>query len=359
MRNSNIIDQKSFFRYTRQIVLPDFGKEGQLKLANASVLVIGCGGLGGPALLFLTAAGVGKIGIVEFDTVSESNLHRQILFDESDIGKSKAIIAKGKLSKLNSSIEIIIYNTALNSTNALKIIESYDVIVDCSDNFPTRYLVNDACEILQKPFVYAAIHQFEAQLAVFNLNGSASYRDLYSQPPPPHMAPDCSTAGVFGALAGTIGSMQSLEAIKIITGIGKVLSDNLMVMDFKDMIFRKIRINKVTDRIKPTELIDYEDFCGIKSQDELGINKETFLKHRSDFELIDIRPAYEHEIGNLGEINLEAADLEGWINDLNPNKKYLLYCTSGKRSKVLAEKIKGLKTEMKIYYLDAEISDCW
>jgi sulfur-carrier protein adenylyltransferase/sulfurtransferase len=344
-------------QFSRQIILPNFGVATQEKLKAAKVLVIGCGGLGGPAALFLTAAGVGQLGLIDFDVVSLSNLHRQVLFTTEDISHKKVKIAQERLSKLYPAAEIIAYDTKLSSDNALEIFKNYDLIVDGSDNFPTRYLVNDACEILNKPYVYAAIHQFEAQLATFNLSGSATYRDVFATPPPPHMAPDCSTGGVLGALAGTVGSMQALEAIKIITGVGANLANTMLLMEFGEMYFKKITIKKDQSRKPITELIDYEYFCGISSENfELGISKTAFLNlNPLEYKLIDIRTDQERDIFDIGGEHIELNDdLDIFTNKIN-QKPTIFYCATGKRSKALVEKLIKVNPAFNIRFLDADL----
>jgi molybdopterin/thiamine biosynthesis adenylyltransferase/rhodanese-related sulfurtransferase len=341
-------------RYARQVILPEMGIEGQKKLGNASVLIIGCGGLGGPVLTYLAAAGVGTIALVEFDIIAESNLHRQVIFDTKDIGKKKIEVAVQKIKDLNPLIKTELYQEGLNSGNALEIFSKYDLIVDGSDNFPTRYLVNDACEILNKPFVYGAIHQMEGQVAVFNFNGSSTYRDLFNSPPSPETAPNCATGGVLGPVAGVIGSLQALEAIKIISGIGKPLVDQILLVHFSEMIFRKMKIKKNLARSKVEKLIDYEAFCASEIKNPLAIYKNEFLE-LDNFTLIDIRENYEHEEFNIGGENIPQDEFE--IKQLRENQKIVLYCSSGIRSKTLASKIKAKNPQLDIYYLACSLKE--
>jgi sulfur-carrier protein adenylyltransferase/sulfurtransferase len=344
-------------QFSRQIILPNFGFDAQEKLKAAKVLVIGCGGLGGPAALFLVAAGVGNLGIIDFDVVSLSNLHRQVLFTTEDVGQKKVEIAQKRLSKLYPEAIITAFDEKLNSQNAIEIFRKYDLIVDGSDNFPTRYLVNDACEILNLPFVYAAIHQFEAQLATFNFEGSATYRDIFATPPPPHMAPDCSTAGVLGALAGTVGSMQALEAIKIITGVGSTLKNTLLLMEFGEMYFKKISIKKNPAKEPVTELIDYDFFCGLNSENsELGITKTNLLNlNPLEYRLIDIRTEQERDLFDIGGEHIEMEEVEEYFENLKEEKTIIFYCATGRRSKAIAEKL--IKKYTNIKYLDANLAE--
>ncbi len=346
-------------QFARQIVLPGFGIAAQEKLKAAKVLVIGCGGLGGPAALFLTAAGVGTLGIIDFDLVSLSNLHRQVLFTTEDIGLKKVEVAQKRLQKLYPLAHIQAYAARLSTDNALDIFQKYDLIVDGSDNFATRYLVNDACEILKKPFVYAAIHQFEAQLATCNLAGSTTYRDMFATPPPAHLAPDCSTAGVVGALAGTVGSMQALEALKIITGIGTPLTNTLLLMEFADMFFKKIQIKKDTTRPPIKALIDYELFCGTQNQNTaFGISKTDFLNlNPPEYSLFDIRTDQERDLFDIGGQHIDAADIDLDFIHTHAGKTIILYCATGKRSKALAIQLKKQVATADIRYLDAQLEE--
>lgn len=341
-------------RYARQVILPEMGIEGQRKLSNSSVLIIGCGGLGGPVLTYLAAAGVGTIALVEFDTIAESNLHRQVIFDTKDIGKRKIEVAVQKIKDLNPLIKTELYPEGLNNDNALEIFSKYDLIIDGSDNFPTRYLVNDACEILNKPFIYGAIHQMEGQISVFNLNGSTTYRDLFNSPPSPETAPNCATGGVLGPVAGVIGSLQALEAIKIISGIGKPLVDQILLVHFSEMIFRKMKIKKNLTRSKVEKLINYEAFCSSGIKSPLAIYKNEFVE-LSNIALIDIRENYEHEEFNIGGANIPLDEFR--IEKLRENQKIVLYCSSGKRSKILATKIKAKNPLLDVYYLDCSLKE--
>ncbi|WP_394758372.1 molybdopterin-synthase adenylyltransferase MoeB, partial [Flavobacterium sp.] len=306
----NTLSNAELARYARHIAIPEFGIEAQEKLKAAKVLVIGAGGLGSPLLLYLTAAGVGKIGIVEFDVVDESNLQRQVLYDVSDIGKSKAKTAKKKLSKLNPHILIEVFEKPFTAQNAKKISKDYDIIADGTDNFPTRYLTNDVCVLYDKVNVYASIFRFEGQVSVFNYvekNGERgpNYRDLFPEPPPPGTVPSCAEGGVLGVLPGIIGSLQANEVIKIITGVGEPLSGRLFLFDAALFTTRILKIRK-NPATKITKLIDYEAFCGIlkfiKTEELKRISVEElqkWIQEGKNFQLIDVRESYEYDIANL------------------------------------------------------------
>ncbi len=340
-------------RYDRHIIIPGFGMEAQQKLKAAKVLVIGSGGLGSPVLLYLAAAGVGTIGIVDFDVVDDSNLQRQVLFGVNEIGKPKVEAAKRRLESLNPYINLRIYNTHLNSQNALDIIRDYDVIADGTDNFPTRYLVNDAAVLLGKPNVYASIFQFEGQVSVFNYKDSEgypgpNYRDLYPTPPPPGLVPSCAEGGVLGVLPGIIGSLQALEVIKVITGVGDTLSGRFYIFDALNFESRTFNIKRREDNPvngkNPTitALIDYEQFCGMRAVEEKAL-KEITAKELYDlqvkgekYQLIDVREPHEYDIVNiggelipLGTIINNADSIAGRIDS---NKKVILHCKMGGRS---------------------------
>jgi adenylyltransferase/sulfurtransferase len=324
-----MLEPEEIQRYNRQILIPEFGLNGQTRLKNAKVLVIGCGGLGSPILLYLTAAGVGTLGIVENDKIDISNLQRQILYSSLVVGLAKISETVNRLTLLNPLVKIKQFPTQLNASNALEIIKDYDIVIDGTDNFPTRYLVNDACVMLNKPFVYGAIHRFEGQVAVFNHQNSATYRDLFPTPPPPEQAPNCAEAGVLGVLPGIIGSMQALEAIKVITNIGEPLSGKLLILDTLSMQSRIIRIPKMPDTPIITQLIDYEAFCGLKS-----VNDITFetLQTLNDYQLIDVRELYEYEAKNIGGELMPLSELEKYLSKISRDKAVIIHCQSGIRS---------------------------
>ena len=347
-RFGGAFSKEELARYNRHIIIPDFGIEAQRKLKAAKVLVIGSGGLGSPALLYLAAAGIGTIGIVDFDVVDDSNLQRQVLFGINEIGQPKVEAAKKRLESLNPYIEIKLYNTQLTSKNALDIIKDYDVVADGTDNFPTRYLVNDACLLLDKPNVYASIFQFEGQVSVFNYKNKKgergpNYRDLYPTPPPPGLVPSCAEGGVLGVLPGIIGSLQASEVIKIITGVGEPLNGRFFTFDalsFETRIFKiKRRDDNPVNGKNPTihALIDYEQFCGVKAveksikeitADELYDWQVTGEK----FQLIDVREADEYEIVNIGGELIPLATVAANANKIDRDKKVVVHCKLGGRS---------------------------
>lgn len=324
-------------RYSRQILMPEFGEKGQQKLLNSKVLVVGAGGLGSPILYYLTAAGVGTIGIVEDDVVSLSNLQRQVLFTSDEIGKPKITQAEHRLKALNPDVDFQLFSERLNSENALRIIREYDVIIDATDNFPTRYLINDACVILNKPFVFGAIHRFEGQVAVLNVSGSATYRDIFPSPPPPEMAPNCAEAGVLGVMAGLIGSYQALETIKLLTDLGDLLTNKLMLIDALSGKSRTIKVKPLLDTPKITQLIDYEEFCGVKIEsgnlEEIGFEEFVqWKKAGKDFQLIDVRETYEYALNNISGENMPLTNLSAHVEKISRTKPVILHCQAGSRS---------------------------
>lgn len=338
------LDQEEIQRYNRHLVLRDFGMESQLKLKASKVLVIGAGGLGCPALQYLAAAGVGTLGIIDSDSVHESNLQRQILFKHSDVGKNKAETARLRLLELNPFISIDAYATRITTHNALEILRPYDVVLDGSDNFPTRYLLNDACVLLNKPLVYGSVLEYEGQVGVFNLttNGTftSNYRDIFPTPPNSGIVPNCSQAGVLGVLPGMIGSMQANEVIKILTGQGEPLTDKLLIIDSTSMDITQIRIRNTHARDGIKKLIDYEDFCGIKEKKNksLGMKEVTVqelqqLKQSgADFQLIDVREPHEFDICNLEGELIPQAEIPGNVDKISKDKKVIIHCRSGARS---------------------------
>ena len=337
-------------RYSRHLVLQDFGIDCQIKLKNAKVLVVGAGGLGCPALLYLAAAGVGTLGIIDGDDLELSNLQRQVLYNMNDIGKNKATAASHRLAGLNPHIKITHYPLRFHSGNALEIIRNYDLVVDGTDNFPTRYLINDACVLLDKPFVYASILQYEGQVAVFNVRDntgvfSANYRDIFPEPPSAESVPNCEQAGVLGVLPGILGCMQANEAIKIITGIGEPLRNLLLIFDSATMQQILIRIADRQTREKITGLIDYEDFCGISAEKNKSLNdklltmKEVTVRElkklmdsKADFQLIDVREPHEYEICHLNGELIPMSDIPHNVDKIAKDKQVVIHCRSGKRS---------------------------
>jgi adenylyltransferase/sulfurtransferase len=347
MENNFQFSPEELNRYNRHIILPQFGIEGQQKLKAAKVLVVGSGGLGSPLLLYLAAAGIGTIGIIDFDVVDEGNLQRQVLFNNNDLKKPKAIQAAEKIKALNPYIHVTVYNDKITSANAMGIIKDYDIVADGTDNFPTRYLVNDACVLSGKPYVYGSVFQFEGQLSLFNYknaNGEAgpNYRDLYPTPPPPELIPDCASGGVLGVLPGIIGSMQALEVIKAITGIGENLSEKFLVFDALAATSKTFTIRRTADNPlngkNPTitSLIDYDAFCNIKSNDNIKqiTAEELFYLQSSgeDFQLIDVREPNEYAAYNIGGELISLKDVLENIGKINRNKKVVIHCQSGSRS---------------------------
>jgi molybdopterin/thiamine biosynthesis adenylyltransferase/rhodanese-related sulfurtransferase/molybdopterin converting factor small subunit len=348
-RPEPLFTKEELARYDRHIIIPGFGMEAQQKLKAAKVLVIGSGGLGSPVLLYLAAAGVGTIGIVDFDVVDDSNLQRQVLFGVNEIGKPKVEAAKRRLEALNPYIHLRIYNTHLNSQNALDILRDYDVIADGTDNFPTRYLVNDASVLLGKPNVYASIFQFEGQVSVFNYRDqqgqlSPNYRDLYPTPPPPGLVPSCAEGGVLGVLPGIIGSLQALEVIKVITGVGETLAGRFYIFDALNFESRTFTIRRREDNPingkNPTitALIDYEQFCGMRAVEEKPL-KEVTAKELYDwqvkgekFQLIDVREPHEYDIVNIGAELIPLATVAANSDKIDKDRKVVVHCKMGGRS---------------------------
>jgi adenylyltransferase/sulfurtransferase len=336
-------------RYSRHLILPEFNIDGQRKVKNSKVLVIGAGGLGCPMLQYLAAAGVGTIGVVDFDIVDESNLQRQILFSVDDVGKPKASTAIQKLSRLNPHVDFHLHDVKLTSQNALEIIKDYDLIADGTDNFPTRYLVNDACVLLNKPNVHGSIFRFEGQVSVFNYqyeDGTSGphYRDIFPSPPPPGLVPSCAEGGVLGVLPGIIGSFQASEIIKIITGIGDPLVGKLFVFDALSFETRTMKINKNPGLEPITELIDYDDFCGINSSvldDDLEISPKELLAYINNdpegIQIVDVRESLEFQRGNIGGISIPLSKLSKRIKEISAKDKTVAICRSGVRSRKAAK----------------------
>lgn len=337
-------------RYSRHLVLKDFGVENQLKLRNARVLVVGAGGLGCPALLYLTAAGVGTIAVIDSDKLEISNLQRQVLYTMEDIGRNKAEAAVARLAKLNPLTTLRAIPERLTSNNALGIVGQFDVVIDGTDNFPTRYLINDACVLLDKPFVYASILQYEGQAAVFNLRRasgvmSANYRDIFPEPPSDESVPNCEQAGVLGVLPGLLGCIQANEAIKILTGIGEPLADRLLILDSATMDQTLIRIADHGTREQIKTLIDYEDFCGINAGKNKSLNDKPLsmkevtaqelkklMDQNADFQLIDVREPHEYDICNLNGELIPMSDIPNNVDKIAKDKQVVIHCRSGKRS---------------------------
>ncbi|MGW6336630.1 adenylyltransferase/sulfurtransferase MoeZ [Nocardia rhamnosiphila] len=342
-------------RYSRHLIIPDLGMDGQKRLKNAKVLVIGAGGLGSPALLYLAAAGVGTLGIVEFDEVDASNLQRQVIHGESDIGRPKADSARDSILEINSGIDVRLHKIRLEPENAVRLFAEYDLIVDGTDNFATRYLVNDAAVLAGKPYVWGSIYRFEGQVSVFWEDApdgrGINYRDLYPEAPPPGMVPSCAEGGVLGVLCASIGSVMVTEAIKLITGIGDPLLGRLMVYDALDMNYRTIKLRRDPARQPITELIDYEAFCGVVSEEGQAAAAGSTVTARElkelldagDVELIDVREPVEWDIVHIEGATLIPKDriLSGEaLAELPQNRKIVLHCKTGVRS---AEALAALK----------------
>jgi len=324
-------------RYNKQIILPEIKLEGQEKLRSAKVLVIGAGGLGCPVLQYLAAAGVGTIGIVDGDNVEISNLQRQVLYTAEDIGQSKAIVAERKLKALNPHIHINTYAVFLDSKNALELMREYDIIVDGSDNFATRYLINDACIILDKPMVSGAIYKFEGQVSVFNYNNGPTYRCIFPEPPNADESPNCAEIGVIATLPGIIGAIQASEVIKIITGTGEVLSGRLLVIDTLTMSTRifHFKLNEANKLIR--QLQDTDQNCELPIISIQYEELKQLLKEDANVQLIDVREREEHEAGNIGGINIPLSLLASSYHLIDPNNMVVVYCSSGVRSSQYAK----------------------
>ena len=347
-------------RYSRHLIIPDVAMAGQQRLMNAKVLCVGAGGLGSPALMYLAAAGVGTIGIVEFDTVDESNLQRQIIHGQSDIGKSKAESAKAKILEINPFVKVATHEVRLDNSNVKEIFSQYDIIVDGTDNFATRYLVNDACVLLKKPYVWGSIYRFDGQASVFWAEYGPCYRCLYPEPPPPGMVPSCAEGGVLGVLCATIGSIQTTEAIKVITGVGEPMIGSLIIYDALEMSFRKIKVRKDPNcplcGDNPTQkdlLPDYEAFCGVLSDAaEVAVKDSTIsvtelaskIAADEGFYLVDVREPSEFEIVRIPGSHLipKQGFLDGTVLATLPqDKPIILHCKSGVRSAECLAILKG------------------
>ncbi|ADH69222.1 MULTISPECIES: adenylyltransferase/sulfurtransferase MoeZ [Nocardiopsis] len=332
-------------RYSRHLIIPDVGMDGQKRLKNAKVLVVGAGGLGSPALLYLAAAGVGTLGIIDFDVVDESNLQRQVIHGQSDVGRPKAESARDSIKEINPGVRVILHQERLDSDNALEIFADYDLVLDGTDNFATRYLVNDACVILDKPYVWGSIYRFDGQVSVFWNEYGPQYRDLYPEPPPPGMVPSCAEGGVLGVLCASIGSVMVNEAIKLITGIGEPLVGRLLIFDALEMTWREVKVRKDPDTEPVTELIDYEAFCGAVSEEATeaaagstitaGELKDLLDNKPEEIFLVDVREKNEYEIVSIPGATLipKGEFLNGKaLERLPQDRRIVLHCKSGVRS---------------------------
>ena len=347
-------------RYSRHFSLPEFGPAGQLRLKQGSVLIVGAGGLGSPAALYLAAAGVGRIGLVDFDAIDITNLQRQIIYTTGDVGQPKLDVSARRLRSLNPEIDVVTHDARLTRDNALDVIAKYDVIIDGTDNFPTRYLVNDACVLLKKPYVYGSILRFDGQVSVFDARRGPCYRCLFREPPPPGLVPNCAEGGVLGVLPGIIGSLQALEAVKLLAGIGDSLIGRLILFDGLTMRFRELKLKKQADcpmcgeRPTITGLIDYEEFCGYTPDGEMQEDTQTQeitveeLKARLDRgdrpTLLDVREPFEWNIVNFGEYGakmIPLKELPGRTGELDATQELIVYCRSGSRSAHAAEYLRA------------------
>jgi adenylyltransferase/sulfurtransferase len=350
------LSKEEISRYSRHLILSEVGMDGQLKLKQSSVLVIGTGGLGSPLVMYLAAAGIGTIGMVDFDVVDYTNLQRQIIHSTDDVGRSKLQSAAETVRALNPHVQIETHEQALDSSNALEIMQGYDIIVDCTDNFPTRYLTNDAAVMLGIPYVYGSIFRFEGQVTVFNYEDGPCYRCLYEQPPPPGLVPSCSVAGVLGVLPGIIGTIQANEVIKIILGEGELLSGRLLLLDALDMKFKELKLRKNPNCVvcgdNPTqnELIDYEEFCGVDTNtipmfspefsttvEEL----EELMRQGIEFQLVDVREPQEQKISKIeGSILIPQNTVEDQLDKLEKEMLTIVHCKTGIRSARVVAKLK-------------------
>jgi sulfur-carrier protein adenylyltransferase/sulfurtransferase len=336
------LSKEEILRYSRHLIMPEVGMEGQLKLKNAKVLLIGTGGLGAPLGLYLAAAGVGRLGLVDFDVVDFTNLQRQVTFGTSDVGKPKSLAARARLSNLNPDIQIDAIEAQLTSANALELFKDYDIIVDGTDNFPTRYLVNDACILLGKPNVYGSIFRFEGQVTVFGMPDGPCYRCLYPEPPPPGLVPSCAEGGVLGVLPGIVGSIQAMETIKLIL-IGRLLLFDALGMRFRELKLRKnpkcpmCGANRVI-----TKLIDYYEFCGVRGEEAPAPNVQvpeitprelqSRLDRGDDLFILDVREPHEFQICNLKGHLIPLGELPRRVHELDSSREIVAHCRSGKRS---------------------------
>jgi sulfur-carrier protein adenylyltransferase/sulfurtransferase len=348
-------------RYSRHLIMPEVGVDGQRRLKAGSVLCIGAGGLGSPAAMYLAAAGVGRIGVVDFDVVDFSNLQRQIIHGTPDVGRSKLASARDRLHAINPHVEIEGYETAVSSENALKLFEPYDVILDGTDNFPTRYLTNDACVLLGKPNAYGSIFRFEGQASVFATKEGPCYRCLYPEPPPPGLVPSCAEGGVLGVLPGVIGVIQATEAIKLITGIGEPLIGRFLIYDALRMRFRELKLRKDPDcpvcgtHPTVTKLIDYEQFCGLRpapespavspsnSQDITSVELKQRLDRGDAIRVIDVREPNEFQINRIPHAELiPLGDVPRRYAELDPKEEIVVHCKTGGRSAKAADFLRSV-----------------
>lgn len=368
-----ILSKEELERYSRHLILPEFNLEGQKKLKQARVLVVGTGGLGAPLLLYLTAAGVGTIGIVDFDVVDTSNLQRQVLFTTHDVGRPKVEAARERLQALNPYVNFEVFPVKLDSTNALDIISRFDVVADGTDNFQTRYLVNDACVLAGKVNVFASIFRFEGQASVFNYlypDGSRgpNYRDLFPTPPPPGLVPSCAEGGVIGVLPGILGSLQANEVIKVISGVGDPLAGRLFQFDAASFSTRIFKLTKDPDnpltgtQPSQTSLIDYEFFCGLPAkhvgnhEDQISVSTlHDWIRNGKDFQLIDVREPHEYAIANIGGTLIPKGEIMQHVDRISQNKDVVFLCKSGIRSRDVIQRLRKEAGLTDLYNLEGGI----
>ncbi|MGH9718285.1 MAG: molybdopterin-synthase adenylyltransferase MoeB [Candidatus Acidiferrales bacterium] len=342
------LSNEEVLRYSRHLIMPEVGMDGQLKLKQAKVLCIGAGGLGAPLGLYLAAAGVGRIGLVDFDAVDLTNLQRQVLFGTSDVGRPKISAAADRLRNLNPDIQVDTFETHLTSENALDILKDYDIVVDGTDNFPTRYLTNDACVLLGKPNVYGSIFRFEGQVTIFGYPGGPCYRCLYPEPPPPGLVPSCAEGGVLGVLPGIVGTIQACETLKLIIGKGEPMVGRLMLFDALAMKFRELKLRRnpecpvCGDHRTITKLIDYAEFCGVRGEEaptnvtdisEITPRElKTRMDRGDDLYILDVREPHEYQICNLNGHLIPLGELPQRVHELDSSREIVAHCRSGKRS---------------------------
>jgi len=330
-------------RYSRQLVLPELGQKGQQKLKGSSVAIVGAGGLGIPAAVYLAAAGVGRIGIIDGDTIEKSNLHRQTIYSEEDVGRAKALVAGERLRKVNPHVAVEVHQVKLDSGNALEVLRGYDVVVDCTDNFPARYLINDACVMLGKPDVYASVFRFDGQASVFHAMDGPCYRCLFPEPPPPETVQSCATAGVLGVLPGIMGSIQAAQTINLLVGSGEALVGRLLLFNAADMSFNEVKVRKNAEcpvcGANPTvkKLIDYEEFCGLRREYHVNDVAPRELKRMLDggsrVVLLDVREPFEYQLCHLdGSTLIPVRELERRAGELDKEVEIVVYCHVGVRS---------------------------
>jgi adenylyltransferase/sulfurtransferase len=342
------LSKDEILRYSRHLIMPEVGMDGQLKLKQAKVLAIGAGGLGSPLALYLAAAGVGKLGIVDFDVVDFTNLQRQVIHGTHDVGRPKLDSARETIAQINPNVEVVSHEARLTSENALEIFKDYDIIADGTDNFPTRYLVNDACVLLGKPNVYGSIFRFEGQASVFYAKEGPCYRCLYPEPPPPGLVPSCAEGGVLGVLPGIIGCVQALETVKLILGRGQTLIGRLLLFDALGLKFRELKLRKNPDcpvcgtHPTVTKLIDYEQFCGVRGEEHVPTTRvpeitasevKNMMDGRKPFVLIDVREPHEYQICRIpGSKLIPLGDVPKRMHELNSADEIVVHCRSGQRS---------------------------